>query len=499
MNFTKLSLPKHIKNQISNRQNGKNDLQICTRLPPEPSGGGLHLGHLFAARLNQSVATVHNGKFLIRFDDTNPSSESKEYEQAILEDLIDCGFDMSNVSYTSDSFNFLIDKATELVKLGWAYVDNSTHEDISIQRKNLTGSKCRDQSVEENLELWNGMLNCNKISGFNKKFILRLKAYPDSKNGAMRDPILYRYVDEIHYRTGNKYTIYPTYDFACPILDSSDGVTHVFRSKEYVERDEQMKFILNKLNMRIPKVLTYGRINVENSELSKRKIKEGIRLGIYSGWDDKKLFTYRGMKNRGISLSAINKLLDDIGFPETSITIQQQKIFTINTKIIDKFAHRIIAIKNENQKIINLELDQNEKEKIIYNFTGNKDLGERKCVISKKIILDKTEVDLIEDSEEITLINIGNVIYHKPNILQPYFEGNPSTTSKKVLWLNPSHITSVKLEMLDGTLESYVIESHIENIKVDEYVCVNKIGYFYAKQNKPTDNENSKEIILVKI
>ena len=515
----------------------------------------------------------------MRFDDTNPISESKEYEKAILEDLIECGFDMSNLSYTSDSFDFLISKATELIKLGWAYVDNSTQEEISIQRKNLIGSINRNDSVENNLKLWNKMINNNtidesnefnefnesnkfnesyksnkkidwvqnigkhliesvnlhigddiifhmnlcdksdqsdkidqsdqsnqsgqsnqsdqsdKINQVNKNLTLRLKAYPDSKNGAMRDPILYRYVDGTHHRTGNKYNVYPTYDFACPILDSVDGVTHVFRSKEYVERDEQMKFILNKLNMRIPRVITYGRINVENTELSKRKIKEGIKSGIYTGWDDKKLFTYRGMKNRGISLSGINKLLDDIGFPETTITIQQQKIFTINTKIIDKNAHRIIAIKNDNQIIVDLEIND-VKEKIIYNFTGNKNLGERKCIINNKVILDKKEVELISDQEEITLINFGNVIYHKLNILKPHFEGNPSATSKKVLWLNPLFITSVKLEILDGKLEDYIIESHIENIKIGEYVCINKIGYFYVKQSKLDGNN---ETILVKI
>ena len=205
-----------------------------------------------------------------------------------------------------------MEKATELINLGWAYVDNSTHEEIAKQRKQLFGSQCISLSIKDNLEKWIKM-----IDGTITNMSLRLKAFPDSKNGAMRDPILYRSINTHHHRTGTKFKIYPTYDFACPVLDSVDNVTHGFRSKEYVERDDQMKFILIKLNMRIPKVITYGRLNIEGSELSKRKIKQGIENGAYIGWNDKKLFTCKGMKNRGISLEGINKFLDDVGFPDT--------------------------------------------------------------------------------------------------------------------------------------------------------------------------------------
>lgn len=472
MDFTKLCLPKHIKKQIDA---DSNEIQICTRFPPEPSGGSMHLGHLFAARLNQSVATVYNGKFLVRFDDTNPNSECTEYEQAILEDLISYGFDMTNLSHTSDSFEFLIEKATKLINLGWAYVDDSTHEEIAEQRKQLIGSQCRSLSIKDNLEKWNKM-----IDGTITNMSLRLKAFPDSKNGAMRDPILYRSISTHHHRTGTKFKIYPTYDFACPVLDSVDNVTHVFRSKEYVERDDQMKFILTKLNMRIPKVITYGRLNIEGSELSKRKIKQGIENGTYIGWNDKKLFTCKGMKNRGISLEGINKFLDDVGFPESSIIIQQQKIFTINTKVIDKSAHRIMAIALNDTTILNLHISE-QIIKSIANFFGNKNLGERICTLSPKIIVSKKEMSDFQNLEELTLIHFGNVIFEQPDTLNPNFQGNPTTTSKKILWLNPSFVQSVILEMLDNTQIHFLTESHISNINPGEYVQLNKIGYFYKK------------------
>ena len=283
MNFDNLRLPKHIKKQIE--QNVTNQM-VCTRFPPEPSGGSIHLGHLFAARLNQAIAVQYGGKFLVRFDDTNPSSECKEYEDAILKDLENCGFNVSNLSYTSDSFDMLIEKATELIASGNAYVDNSTQDQISSQRKNMTASTYRDRSIDDNLFLWSEMQAFDDLTNQTTQttqttqtnqtnVCLRLKAYPTSKNGAMRDPVLYRIINLPHHRTKNKYKIYPTYDFACPVLDSYDNITHIFRSKEYCERDEQMKFILDKLNMKVPKALTYGRLCIENAVLSKRKIKEG--------------------------------------------------------------------------------------------------------------------------------------------------------------------------------------------------------------------------------
>lgn len=486
MNFDNLNIPKHIKKIVDE---SLNDQVLCVRFPPEPNGF-LHLGHMFASKLNQSIAKVYNGKFIVRFDDTNPELESEEFEQVILEDMTSTGLDLTNLTHTSDTFGLLIEKATELVKLGWAYVDNSTHDELAKQRKDFVGSKCRELSVEENLERWNGM-----ISGAILNMSLRLKAFPDSKNGAMRDPVLYRTLTKSHHRTGTTFKIYPTYDFACPILDSVDDVTHIFRSKEYCERDEQMKFILGKLSMRIPMAITYGRLNVENSELSKRKIKYGIETGLYTGWDDKKLFTLRGMRNRGLSLEGISKLLDDVGFPESNITIQQQKIFTINRKVIDKNAVRLIGISLHDIKELDINI-QTDVVKQVPNFIKNKELGERIVTLSNKIIVSEKELKEFVDKEELTLIYIGNAIFNageSSNKLNLHLEGNPATTSKKILWLNLSNVQNVVLEMLDGTNIDCFVEAAINNVKTGDYLNLNKIGYFYKKI------DSLEKIILVQI
>ena len=475
MNFDKLTIPKHIKKLIDDEIT-KSNMPVCVRFPPQPSGY-LHFGHIFAAKLNQSVAKVYNGKFIVRFDDTNPEQELDEFTDSITQDLNDMGFDLTYVTHTSNSFDLLIEVATQLINLGAAYVDSSTHEEMVKQRKDLVGSKCRDQSLNENLALWQGM-----IDGSITNMSLRLKAYPDSKNGAMRDPVLYRHVATPHHRTGLTHKIYPTYDFACPILDSVDGVSHIFRSKEYCERDEQMKFILSKLNMRIPKAITYGRLNIENAELSKRKIKHGIDIGLYSGWDDRKLFTYRGMRNRGFSLEGINKILDDVGYPETSNTIQQQKLFTINTKVIDKVSVRLIGINCNDVECLSLDLNT-DINKQIPNFSKNNDLGNRTIVLPNKIIVNKAELGELVEGEELTLIYIGNAIFKVPGMLSLHMEGNPSKTKQKMLWLNPANTETVKLEMLNGNIYDYLVEKYIENINVNSYVNLNKLGYFYKKIN----------------
>lgn len=478
MEFNKLTMPKHIKNDIE--KNIPTDIPLCTRFPPQPSGY-LHVGHLFACRLNQSVATYYKGKFLIRFDDTNPEVESDEYTKSIIDDLVDCGFDVSNLSYTSDSFGYLIDKATELVQNGCAYIDFSTQEEMAKQRSQLQGSPDRTNSKEENIKRWQDMLNGTITNG-----CLRLFAFPDSKNGAMRDPVLYRSLNVPHHRTGDKFKVYPTYDFACPLLDSKDGITHIFRSKEYCERDDQMKFILSKLNMRIPKAITYGRLGIEGGVLSKREIKKGIEYGIYTGWDDKKLFTYRGMKNRGISLEGLNKFLDDVGFPESSIKIQQQKIFTINSKVIDKVSTRLIAIEKNDITEINVTSNEARSEvvKTISNFIGNQNLGKRDVKMTNKIFISKKELDEFDDDEEITIIYIGNAFYRKDtNSLELNLSGDPKKTSKKILWLNPNNCTDISLEMLDNSTKDMLIESYIDNIKDKEYMQLNKMGYFYRRGN----------------
>lgn len=475
MNYDNIYLPKHISKEIlADSKSGP----IVTRFPPEPSGY-LHLGHIFAVKLNQSIANFYKGKFIVRFDDTNPKLESDEYEKAIFEDLTKLNLTIDHVSYVSDFFDVLIQKATDLIIGCYAYVDSSTQEDMAFQRKTLSGSKFRDNTVEENLSQWLNMQN-----GKANDQCLRLKAFPDSKNSAMRDPVLYRCLDLNHHRSGNKFKVYPTYDFACPILDSYEGVTHVFRSKEYVERDDQMKFILSKLYMRIPRVFTYGRLEIENAILSKRKIKDGILSGEYEGWDDKKLFTFRGMLKRGFCLEGIDKFLADVGFPENMITIEKQKLFTINMKIADKTAVRLSAL-NKDCKLVNVVTKENFADTIkIQKFVKNPNLGTREITLPTNIFISKTDYENLTDGIEITLLHFGNMFYDaKMNAFINNPNGNPKTTSMKLIWLASDRTTDIIIRSDNDDKTEMICEDYVNTLKTGDYVQLYKMNHYMVDKS----------------
>ncbi|MEW5307513.1 MAG: hypothetical protein WDW36_009902 [Sanguina aurantia] len=214
--------------------------KVVTRFPPEPSGY-LHVGHAKAALLNQFFADMYKGKLLVRFDDTNPSKEKDEYVENIIKDIADLGLRYDKLTHTSDYFPQLLDMAERLIRGGYMYADDTPQEQMRDERMKLIESSCRERSVEENLALWEemklgsetGLLNC-----------MRFKLNMKSLNGAMRDPVAYRCNLTPHWRTGKTYKVYPTYDCACPFVDSIEGVTHALRTSEYKDREEQFYWVL---------------------------------------------------------------------------------------------------------------------------------------------------------------------------------------------------------------------------------------------------------------
>lgn len=220
--------------------------KVVTRFPPEPSGY-LHIGHAKAALLNQHFAAQYNGKLIIRFDDTNPSKEKVEFEERILADLKVLGVDSTHLTWTSNYFNLLMEYAKKLIHLELAYVDDTEREQMKLERGEGIASKNRLLSVQENLDLFEEM-----IAGTDRGLTccLRAKISVDDLNKAMRDPVIYRCNLFPHNRTGSKWKVYPTYDFACPIVDSIEGVTHALRTNEYHDRNDQFNWFINALNLR---------------------------------------------------------------------------------------------------------------------------------------------------------------------------------------------------------------------------------------------------------
>jgi len=212
--------------------------KVCTRFPPEPSGY-LHIGHAKAALLNDFLARSYNGKLILRFDDTNPTKEKSEFEENIMADLERLGIKPDTLEYTSDYFDKLLEMATDWIKQGNAYVDKTPVEEMRRQRMACEENEYRKAPVEDNLKLWEEM---KKGSEIGLTCCVRAKIDMQSKNGTMRDPIIYRCIEgAVHHRTGTKYKLYPSYDFSCPIVDSLEGVTHALRSNEYIDREVRLQ------------------------------------------------------------------------------------------------------------------------------------------------------------------------------------------------------------------------------------------------------------------
>ena len=226
----------YLKQQYLKYQNvlkGAKKGEVVTRFPPEPSGY-LHIGHIKAAMINYHYSRIYEGKMLFRFDDTNPSKEKDEYVQAILEDLKAMGVEYASLTYTSDYFESLQKTMTDLIKAGKCYCDNTPAEEMKHNRDKGIPSKSRDAPPEENLEIWERM-----IKGEAEGYCVRAKFNMEALNKCMRDPVCYRTKNEEHHRTGTKFKVYPTYDFCCPIVDSTEGVTHAMRDNQYSDRIEQ--------------------------------------------------------------------------------------------------------------------------------------------------------------------------------------------------------------------------------------------------------------------
>jgi len=449
--------------------------KIVTRFPPEPSLSALHIGHAKAAFINYVIAKKYHGKMIMRFDDTNPLKESTENEIGILEDLDKISIKYDQLTHTSDYFQQIYDFATYLIKNNLAYVDDLDQEIMSQNRDKGIDSPNRNLSVEQNLVLWNNM---------HEGMCLRLKINMKHKNGACRDPTIMRYLNANHHNTGNRFRIYPTYDFACPIVDSIEGVTHVFRSVEFTDRDEQYDIILNYLGLRKPLLFSYGKVNFEGAVMSKRKIKELIEKGIVTGIDDPKLLTIKGLFKRGLHLEALYEFIAKIGFSKSSTNMTEQMLWATNKKHIDNLATRFTVIPSDTAKQYTITDSIINTSKEVSKFVKNPNLGTRQVYYSNQILVDCTEQ--FNPHEEITLMNWGNVFIDYDKITL-HLEGSPKTTEKKVLWLDD--ITKIKVIITTyhglynpSTVKEYYGEQDMMKMNPGDYIQLFKMNYYICNR-----------------
>lgn len=288
--------------------------RVVTRFPPEPNGY-LHVGHAKAICLSFGVAQDYGGVTYLRFDDTNPVTEDPEYVQAIKEDVRWLGFNWQDVRHASDYFGQLYDMAIQLIGMGDAYVDTSSEEQIRLLRGTVTEagveSPFRNRTVAENLDLFTRM----RVGEFGPgEAVLRARIDMANPNMKMRDPILYRVVDAEHYRTGNEWPIYPMYDFAHPLSDAIEGVTHSLCTLEFENNREVYDWLVDRLVKGVrPHQYEFARLSLDNTVVSKRKLLRLVREGVVTGWDDPRMPTISALRRKGVRPEAVREFTNRVG------------------------------------------------------------------------------------------------------------------------------------------------------------------------------------------
>ncbi|MCH4896397.1 glutamine--tRNA ligase/YqeY domain fusion protein [Marinilabiliaceae bacterium JC040] len=381
------------------KKNGKNESRVHTRFPPEPNGY-LHIGHAKSICLNFGLAQQFDGKCNLRFDDTNPSKEETEYVDSIMEDIKWLGFEWEgDPHYTSDYFDQLFEWAVKLIKDGKAYVDDQSAELISEQKKSPTEegieSPYRNRSVEENYDLFLRMKNGEFKDG---EKVLRAKIDMNSPNMHMRDPIIYRIMNAEHHRTGNKWCIYPMYDFAHGESDYLEGITHSICTLEFeVHRPLYNWFVENLTDTEYrPRQIEFARLNLSYTVMSKRKLLELVEGNIVSGWDDPRMPTVSGLRRRGYTPDSIRMFADKIGVAKRENVIDVSLLEYCVREDLNNKAPRAMAILDPVKVVIdNYPEDKVEMMNIAYH-QKDESMGSREVPFTKELYIERS--DYMEDA-----------------------------------------------------------------------------------------------------
>lgn len=370
---------------------GKNNSKVQTRFPPEPNGY-LHIGHAKSICLNFGLAQKYDGKCNLRFDDTNPAKEDVEYVDSIKEDIQWLGFQWAGEYYASNYFDQLYEWAERLISKGLAYVDDSTQEEISKNRgvptKPATPSPYRDRSVEENLDLFRRMRAGEFLEGSR---VLRAKIDLASPNMHMRDPIIYRILYADHHRTGNKWCIYPMYDFAHGQSDSIEGITHSICTLEFEVHRPLYDWFCEQLEIHHPQQIEFARLNLNYTIMSKRKLLQLVQDKYVMGWDDPRMPTISGLRRRGYTARSIRNFAETVGVAKRDNVIDVALLEFCAREDLNKVATRTMAVLDPVKLIIdNYPENQTEMMNAVNN-PENPEAGTREVPFTRELYIERAD------------------------------------------------------------------------------------------------------------
>lgn len=372
---------------------GKNTV-VHTRFPPEPNGY-LHVGHAKSLCLNFGTAEKYNGMCNLFFDDTNPSKEKTEFVEAIKADIEWLGFKWYEIHYASDFFDEIYSRAVKLIKDGKAFVCDWSAEEISANRGTLTEggkeSPWRNRSVEENLRLFEGMKNGEFKDG---EKVLRAKIDMSSPNVNMRDPVIYRVLRATHHRTGDKWCIYPMYDFAHPICDSMQGVTYSLCTLEFEDHRPLYNWVVENTGVKHkPRQIEFARLNITNTVMSKRYLKKLVEDGAVTGWDDPRMPTLTGLRARGVPAQALKNFCEAIGVAKANSEIEISYFEHFIRDYLNLHAERAMAV-SEPLKVTLTNFPDNTEEEDFEINPNDEAARTRKITVSKHIWIDREDFSL---------------------------------------------------------------------------------------------------------
>ncbi|MCV0412068.1 glutamate--tRNA ligase [Nitrosarchaeum sp.] len=482
-NFPDILIPKEKTEEreglppLKNAENGK----VITRFPPEPNGYP-HIGHAKAAIINAEYAKMYGGKFILRMDDTNPEAERMEYHAAIKVGLDWLGIKFDVIKNTSDDMEIFYEKGIELINSGKAYVCTCKREDISENRRERIACKCSREDIKQSNKGWEKMFGKFKPGDA----IVRFRGDMKADNAVMRDPVLFRIIEEKHYTLGNKYRVWPSYDFAVAIEDSIDGVTHAFRSKEFELRKELIDAILDALNMRKPYQDFFSRLEFKGMPISKRILKPLIEEGKVSWYDDPRLPTLESLRRRGIKPEAIKKFILSLGLTKANTLAPFDALESFNRKFVDADSIRLFMVSKPKKLTI---------KKLPFSFVeiANhpiKNMGKRKINIDENFYISGEDVENMKGTQ-IRLLGLGNIKISKNNgeLLGEFTEGESNSDIQKIQWIPQKDAHMIKIlipkqlfideKFNEDSLEELEVytEPHYLELKDGEEIQFVRFGY----------------------
>ena len=388
------TLPTNFIQNIINEdaKTGKHGNRVHTRFPPEPNGY-LHIGHAKSICLNFGIAAENGGLCNLRFDDTNPSKEEVEYVDSIQEDVRWLGFDWGDrMYYASDYFPQLFEYALQLIRMGKAYVCDLTAQQIREHRGTLTepgkNSPFRDRSVEENLDLFNRM-KAGEFTDGSKT--LRAKIDMSSPNINMRDPVLYRILRATHHRTGDAWCIYPMYDYAHPLSDAIEKITHSICTLEFEDHRPLYDWCVETLDIYRPQQIEFARLNLTRAVMSKRKLRELVEQKQVSGWDDPRMPTISGLRRRGFTPEAIRDFCERIGVAKSNSTVDYELLEHCVREDLNLRAARAMAVLRPLKIVIDNYPAGQVEELEAENNPENPEMGSRKLPFSRELYIEQDD------------------------------------------------------------------------------------------------------------